>query len=1802
MIRIYTSVVFCLILLAGVVVAQNEKETAAGSNLSRSSNLSLNTAIFIPSDDSFVRSNRPTRIYGHSDELRVRRSSSADYNAYLKFNVTGIIGTVQRAVLKLFVIDASIEGGEVYSVSNSYLGTNIPWDEVNLIYDNAPALAGNPLSALSTVNTGEVVEFDVTTAVSSDGVVSFALSNSTSDLANFSSKEGVQPPALLIEFDSGVNPIPNITDFSPKSGLIGSEVTVTGSQFVGVTQVRFNGTPAAQFVVDSPTQLRATVPVGATTGRISVINPAGTTTSVTDFEVTAPLGNLIFPPTDDAYVHSRYPTRNHASALELRVRQASAVQHSYLKFQVSGLAGPPQRAMLRLFVSNASEDGGAVYSVSNNYIDSSQPWLETGLVFENAPAIGGSPLNRVAAVNLNEVVEFDVTAAINGDGVYSFALANASSDLANYYSKESAHAPELVVETGSPAPAIPNVSSFTPLNGPVGTEVTIAGRNFVDVSSVWLNGLLVDEFTLDSSSQLRLRIPGGASSGIFKVANPIGSDESADIFTVIYPPTVASFQPERGSPGTEVTIVGSNFSYISAVTFNGVPSSNFDIDSDSQLRAIVPGLASSGAIELRNPAGSANSSAVFTVNATAGAHTFTPIDDAFVRSARPNNNYSSHTDLRVRQPHSDFVNSYLKFDLSGLSGTVLKATIRLLAVEGGVDGGAIYAVSNEFNAGDLPWNEENLLYANAPSIAGPPLSTLDAVAVNETVEFDVTAAVAGAGVYSFAIQNNANDLVGYSSKEGAQAPQLVIESSGGSDPVPTILSFSPVEGVAGTRVTIIGSQFSQVTEVSFGGISSNEFAVDSSTQLRTRVPEGAVTGKISVVAAEATVVSEKDFVVIKLPSISSFTPTAGAPGTEVTITGRHFVSDLQVEFGGRPAAAFVTDSENQIRAQVPADATSGLVTVRNLAGSAASTDSFKVTASSESLTLTPVQDTFVRSNRPTRIYGGTYELRVRRSSSADFNTYLKFNVAGFSGVVRRAVLRLFVLDASFDGGEVYSVSNHYSGTSTPWDEDNLNYENAPPLTGNPLSAVAAVAAGEVVEFDVTAAVNGNGVYSFAVSSSNSDLANYSSKEGVQAPELFLSTAVASSKTPTISGFFPPSGNVGTEVTITGSHFLSDQSGGSHFTGTIRIMPLGNSITQGVHGSTDNAGYRNDLAELLGSRGVAYDFVGTKRDGAGFDRHHEGHSGFRADELLAQLQNYLTQNSPQMILLHIGTNDISELQTPESTVDEIGQVLDTIKLFDAEIVTLLASVIPRTDSKDAKTTTLNNLIRNLVSDKQSTGHKLRYVAMNEAFRDQANWETAYMDDRVHPNDTGYAVMAGIWFDEIMNVLSGSGGVTVAFNGQNASTVFVDSSTHIRAVVPAGASSGKISVTTDFGTGLSQTDFTILSAPTLKLTLPAGGEKWQGGSTHTIAWQSTVSIEHVRLDFSPDEGKSWLPIAAKTANDGKFIWNLPEKLTGQCQVRIADADGLAGMPDKSPVFYLGKEEIQSSLPNLADLKRAAFDLVDHDSHILKRGDRDQDGDVDIFDIIHVIDHSSEPMTKERLAKGSEPISASTVHVKLDWPLHKPAEIKLVSLPVSINSEEPIRGFQLQIKFDRQRVELMEPLQIESVHNMLMNTHVKENTVELLGYLKKEHSAVEIKGALFELPLRILNEELLAEAVQISEARFASKDNQPLPVRGVEESAQASPIPLEFQLQQNYPNPFNLSTRIDFTLPAKSKVLLQIFNLKGQKVRTLLKQEKPAGQHKITWDGRDDRGLIAASGVYVYRLQAGKLKKTKMMTLIK
>jgi hypothetical protein len=562
----------------------------------------------------------------------------------------------------------------------------------------------------------------------------------------------------------------------------------------------------------------------------------------------------------------------------------------------------------------------------------------------------------------------------------------------------------------------PSITAFSPASGPVGAQVTIDGSAFVGVTGVTFNGAPAVTYIVDTPNRIRATVPSGATTGRIAVLNGDGTGQSATGFTVIAPPTVASFTPGSGVTGTPVTVRGTGFASATALVFNGT-SAGFTAEGDTLLRALVPPGATTGPIGVTNPAAGATSSSSFTVLVPPVVTSFGPV--------------------------------------SGVVGA--EVTIR-----------------------------------------GSAFSTATAVAFH------------GVGA-TFAVDSDT--LLRSTVPVGATTGRVVVDNPDGSGTSavdfnvvgpPSIASFQPSSGAAGTEVTVIGSAFAAVTAVTFNGTTAG-FTIESDTLLRATVPAGAGSGPIHVSNPAGSVASGTSFTVLVPPAITSFAPSSGPVGTQVTVNGTGFVGVSGVTFNGIAAVSLTVDSPIRIRATVPTGATTGRVAVGNADGTGQSATDFVVTNPPSTLSFAPVHDAHANSGSPTSSYGSLNTLRIR-NNTASYTSYLKFDVSGLGAPVQRAVLRLFVTDDSPDGGTVYLVSNSYLGTLTPWIESGLNWDNAPTIAGTPAGpAPGAAVLNTWLEFDVTSAVTGNNTFSFGIRSNDTNSAYFSSKESANPPSLVVTT-------------------------------------------------------------------------------------------------------------------------------------------------------------------------------------------------------------------------------------------------------------------------------------------------------------------------------------------------------------------------------------------------------------------------------------------------------------------------------------------------------------------------------------------------------------------------------------------------------------------------------------------------------------------------------------------------------------------------
>jgi VCBS repeat-containing protein len=249
-----------------------------------------------------------------------------------------------------------------------------------------------------------------------------------------------------------------------------------------------------------------------------------------------------------------------------------------------------------------------------------------------------------------------------------------------------------------------------------------------------------------------------------------------------------------------------------------------------------PGFAGGDAFtyQARDAAGASDVATVAIAIGTPQTATFHPVEDAYVKVSG-SSSYGTDSSLRVRGGSTSY-NSHLKFDLTGV-GSVASAKLRLRVIERGSNA-TWHATGNNFAGTSVPWQEETLSWAVAP-LLGPSLGTVTVLPVGSWVEIDVTAQVPGAGIYSFALAGIEGNSTRFSSKEGANPPELVVTTVGGGGPAPEPdIAVNPASHDFGT--VFLGSSASrtfqvrndggadlQVTSTTLAGPGAAEFTIDT---------------------------------------------------------------------------------------------------------------------------------------------------------------------------------------------------------------------------------------------------------------------------------------------------------------------------------------------------------------------------------------------------------------------------------------------------------------------------------------------------------------------------------------------------------------------------------------------------------------------------------------------------------------------------------------------------------------------------------------------------------------------------------------------------------------------------------------------------------------------------------------------------------------------------------------------------------------------------------------------------------------
>ena len=208
---------------------------------------------------------------------------------------------------------------------------------------------------------------------------------------------------------------------------------------------------------------------------------------------------------------------------------------------------------------------------------------------------------------------------------------------------------------------------------------------------------------------------------------------------------------------------------------------------------------------------------------------------------------------------------------------------------------------------------------------------------------------------------------------------------------------------------------------------------------------------------------------------------------------------------------------------------------------------------------------------------------------------------------------------------------------------------------------------------------------------------------------------------------------------------------------LRLMPIGDSITAGYRSSTGN-GYRGPLYPELINQGDALDFVGSQRSGVMFDPDNEGYYGDRIDQIAGLINGELALYQPNVVLLHIGTNDLGQGYQVSTAPARLASLIDQIIAADPNVTVLVAQLICNsTPSVQSLINSYNSQIPGIVQARVNAGKHVYTVSMSSL-------TTADLNDGLHPSDGGYQKMADAWDAGIQQVISDGWVANIDFAGK------------------------------------------------------------------------------------------------------------------------------------------------------------------------------------------------------------------------------------------------------------------------------------------------------------------------------------------------------------------------------------------------------------------------------------------------------
>jgi hypothetical protein len=411
------------------------------------------------------------------------------------------------------------------------------------------------------------------------------------------------------------------------------------------------------------------------------------------------------------------------------------------------------------------------------------------------------------------------------------------------------------------------------------------------------------------------------------------------------------------------------------------------------------------------------------------------------------------------------------------------------------------------------------------------------------------------------------------------------------------------------------------------------------------------------------------------------------------------------------------------------------------------------------------------------------------------------------------------------------------------------------------------------------------------------------------------------------------------------------------------------------------------------------------------------------------------------------------------------------------------------------------------------------------------------------------------------------------------------------------------------------FTISAAPD---SINASGVTILGAAAPNFNAHITQTNGLIKVLLLPNDGAQSLAISAAgvdilvidvTVRDNTPGGSTANLTLGNVKLANTSNNPITPVTIVNKRFWFGKkmDVVYNGVVDLFDVLRIIDINLERPpvptEYELWAADVDDDGLITIVDISAAMDETVNPSAS--LGKNIPNLSEEAGSVRIDMPLLPANFTGKIDLPVMVNTSAPLHGMQMTLDAASEYYTIEAPKIASAARGMTLVSRKVDGKMNLL-LCSVEGKAIPVgESTILTIPVTIKKQMGETRSITIENALAGTAGAAPMQTF-YGQSINETVIPESFALYQNHPNPFNMNTMITFDVPNLSSgavvVKLEIYNTRGQLVKSLVNQEKQAGRYTVTWNGSDDFGRLVSSGVYFYKLTAQDIVLTKKLAIMK